>query len=56
MGADIVLTSKGGVLADAPEVSVALPMRNVSCEYSLLMNDFVLTTLKNCRHFVSKGP
>ena len=53
--ADIVLTSEGGVLADAPEVPVALPMRNVTCEYSLLMNDFVLTTLKNCRQFRVRG-
>ena len=53
--ADIVLTSEGGVLADAPEVPVTLPMRIVSCEYSLLMNDFVLTTLKNCRQLRVKG-
>ena len=53
--ADIVLTSEDGVLADAPEVPVPLPMRNVTCDYSLLMNDFVLTTLKNCRQLRVRG-
>ena len=52
--ADIVLTSEAGVLADT-SVPASLPMRNVVCEYSLLMNDFVLTTLKNCRQLRVKG-
>ena len=52
--ADIVLTSEPGVLADT-SVPASLPMRNVICEYSLLMNNFVLTTLKNCRQLRVKG-
>ena len=52
--ADIVLTSEAGVLPDT-SVPASLPMRNVTCEYSLLMNDFVLTTLKNYRQLRVKG-